>query len=184
MALGHPRTVWRSASEETRIGVQGGVGVTLALAALVVVFRDLVLGLSLLKYGVLLGNVTDDLVRELASGWLFLLPGFLAGVGAAVKFRADTGTRPSTRSLAEILLFLVAFPTTLAVLLGAVGFVGVFVFLLVDAGLMSALIMGVFLGGLLVGVAMGGATVLLLFVSVPAGIGLLLGRELAGPPVG
>lgn len=178
MNADHPRMAWWSLSDETRVGLSGGVTISLLLAALVATYSDVALGLSVLQYGVRAGTVTDEALHSLTSGVVFLLPGFLCGLGSAIHHRLVTGTAPSKRARVVILALLTVFPVTLTMLLGFVGFAVVVATLFVDGGVGAALVMGVFLGGLLMGVALGGATVMVPFVAASAAVGLTVGHGL------
>lgn len=178
MVLQRVRTFWHSLSDETRVGLASGVVLSLLLAGVVALHRETALGLSVLQSGVQAGTVTADVLGELRRGVVFLYPGFFVGVGVTIWWYARRGMPPSRRSRVVLLATLTFVPVATTVVLGFAGALAVVGTLLVDGGVLTAVVMGFFFGGLVFAVALGGATFLFVGTVFSAGIGLTVGYGL------
>lgn len=174
---------WRSRSAAVRAGVGGGVLATLVTAVLLAVQAEPSLWAGVLSR-VFVARTAPLLPPEVGLCLLcvavFLLPGFLGGAFAALRYRSLAATDPGPLVAVVLVGVVVLLPVTTALAIGFLAWVAVAAALLVSGGPLAALLFGTFLGALLFGVALGGGIVFALLGSVSVPAGLLAARAWAG----
>lgn len=181
--LAGARGWWRRRSPTVRAGVGGGALATLAAAALLAVQTDpshwagVLARVSLARSAPWLLPAVGVCLPCVGA---FLLPGFLGGGFAAHRYRALAATDPGPPAAVALIAFVVLLPVTVALGLGFLAWLAVAVAILVDSGLLAALLFGAFFGALLFGLALGGAVVFAVLGALSAPAGLLAVRAWSG----